>query len=86
MRSLMNPKFGPRAQTREQRQALFNQAAAINATQGAFMEPFAVELSKRYISGECTMQEVLAEVKKVHQARYQAQMLPIVSVVDTVAA
>ena len=68
----MNPQFGPNEQTREQRQALFNQAGAINATEGAYMEPFAVELCKKYIEGEWTMQEVLAEVKKVHQARFQS--------------
>ncbi|RZK30294.1 MAG: hypothetical protein EOO63_07115 [Hymenobacter sp.] len=67
----MNPKFGPKAQTREQRQALFDQAGAINATQGAYMEPFAVALCQHYIEGEWTMEEVLAEINKVYRARYQ---------------
>lgn len=66
----MNPKFGPREQTREQRQALFSQAAAINATQDRFAEPFAVELCRRYVDGELTLAEVLAEVQRVYQARY----------------
>ena len=66
----MNPQFGLREQTREQRQALFSQAAAINATQDRFAEPFAVELCRRYVDGELTLAQVLAEVQHAYQARY----------------
>jgi hypothetical protein len=65
------PNFGPKEQTREQRQHLYDQAVAINATQDRQLEPFAAELCQRYIAGELSMAQVIAEVNKVHQKRYQ---------------
>jgi hypothetical protein len=64
-------KFGPKEQTREQRQRLYDQAAAINATQDRQLEPFAAELCQRYIAGELSMAQVIEQVNKVHQKRYQ---------------
>ncbi len=63
-------RFGPKERTREQRQRLFDQAAALNATQDRTMEPFAVQLCQRYIAGELSLQEVIAEVEQVHRSRY----------------
>lgn len=65
------PDFGPRERTREQRQALADQAAAINATQDRTAEPFALQLIDRYVAGELSMAQVLAEVNQVYQKRYQ---------------
>lgn len=67
------PKFGPREQTREQRQKMFDKAAAINATQDRRMEPFAVQLCQRYIDGEVSLKEVIAQVEEVHQRKYVGQ-------------
>lgn len=64
------PTFGPKEQTRAQRQRLFDQAAALNATQGREMEPFAVQLCQRYIAGEMSLAQVIAEVEQVHWRRY----------------
>ena len=65
-----NPDFGPRERTREQRQALADQAAALNATQGRAMEPFAQQLCDRYVAGELSLAQVIAEVNRVHHQRY----------------
>lgn len=70
------PTFGPNAQTREQRQQLCDKAAAISATQGQRMEPFAVELRQRYIEGEMSLREVIAEVNRIHRRKYLGQDLP----------
>lgn len=64
------PKFGPRERTSAQRQKLFEKAAAINATQGRQMEPFAVQLCQHYINGERSLAQVIAEVERVHRQRY----------------
>ncbi len=64
------PAFGPRAQTRAQRQKLFEKAAALNATQDRQMEPFAVQLCQRYLDGEVSLAQVIAEVEQVHRQRY----------------
>lgn len=65
-----NPDFGPRERTREQRQALADQAAALNATQDRTAEPFALQLIERYVAGELNLAQVIAEVNRVHQKRY----------------
>ena len=64
------PDFGPRERTRAQRQALADQTAALNATQGRAFEPFAQQLSDRYVAGELSLAQVIAEVQRVHQKRY----------------
>lgn len=55
-------KFGPREATREQRQALSDRAAALNATQDRKLSPFAEQLSRRYIEGELSLAEVNAQL------------------------
>lgn len=65
------PDFGPRERTREQRQALAAQAAALNALDGRTAEPFALQLIDRYVAGELSMTQVLTEVQLVYQKRYQ---------------
>ena len=65
------PDFGPRERTREQRQALADQAAAITALAGRTIEPFAQQLVDRYVAGELSMDQVIAEVNQVHQKRYR---------------
>lgn len=65
------PDFGPRERTREQRQALADQAAALNALDGRTAEPFALQLIDRYVAGELSMTQVLAEVNQVYQKRYR---------------
>ncbi len=65
-----NADFGPRERTREQRQALADQAAAFNATQGRAWEPFAQPLSDRYVAGELSLAQVIAAVNRVYQKRY----------------
>ena len=62
-------KFGPKEATREQRQALSDRAAALNATQDRKLSPFAEQLSQRYINGELSLAEVNAQL----DAHYQAQ-------------
>lgn len=64
------PDFGPRERTREQRQALADQAAALNATQGRALEPFAQQLCDRYVAGELSLAQLIAEVNRVHHQRY----------------
>ena len=62
-------KFGPKEATREQRQALSDRAAALNATQDRKLSPFAEQLSQRYINGELSLAEVNAQL----DAHYKAQ-------------
>jgi hypothetical protein len=64
------PDFGPRERTREQRQTLAAEAAALNATQGRAFEPFAQQLCDRYVAGELSLAQLIAEVNRVHQKRY----------------
>lgn len=64
------PDFGPRERTREQRQALADQAAALNTTQSRALEPFAQQLCDRYVAGELSLAQVIAEVNRVHRKRY----------------
>ena len=61
------PDFGPRERTRAQRQALADQAAALNATQGRALSPFAQQLCDCYVAGELSLAQVIAEVNRVHQ-------------------
>ncbi len=65
-----NADFGPRERTRAQRQALAAQAAALNATQGRALEPFAQQLSNRYVAGELNLAQAIAEMNQVYQKRY----------------
>ncbi len=71
-------KFGPKEQTREQRQALMDQAAAINATQDRKLSAFGQQLSEQYVAGDLT----LAEVNERLDRYYQVQAAPK-RVVDT---
>jgi hypothetical protein len=63
-------KFGPKEQTREQRQRLCDQAAAINAAQDRQLEPFAEDLCQRYIAGEMSMDQVIEQVNDYHNRKY----------------
>lgn len=45
----ISSKFGPKEGTQEQRQALSDRAAALNATQDRKLSPIAERLSQRYI-------------------------------------
>ncbi len=65
-------KFGPKEATREQRQALSDRAAALNATQDRKLSPFAEQLSQRYINGELSLAEVNAQLDTYYQAQSQA--------------
>lgn len=56
-------KFNPNEATQEQRQALSDRAAALNATQDRKLSPFAEQLSQRYINGELSLAEVNAQRK-----------------------
>jgi hypothetical protein len=68
-----NPaKFGPKEATREQRQALSDRAAALNATQDRQLSPFAAQLSQRYINGELSLAEVNAQLDAYYQAQATA--------------
>lgn len=62
-------KFGPKETTQEQRQALSDQAAALNATQGRKLSPFAEQLSQRYIKGELSLAQVKAQLEAYYPAR-----------------
>lgn len=66
-------KFGPKEATREQRQALSDRAAALNATQDRKLSPFAEQLSQRYINGELSLAEVNAQLDAHYQAQAQTQ-------------
>ena len=59
----LNPKFNPKEATQEQRQALSDRAAALNATQDRKLSPFAEQLSQRYIKGELSLAEVNAQLE-----------------------
>ena len=59
-------KFGPKEVTQEQRQALSDQAAALNATQGRKLSPIAERLSQRYIKGELSLAEVDAQLDRYY--------------------
>lgn len=65
-------KFGPKEATREQRQALSDRAAALNATQDRKLTPFAEQLSQRYINGELSLAEVNAQLDAHYRAQTQA--------------
>ena len=68
-------KFGPKEATREQRQALSDRVAALNATQDRKLSPFAEQLSQRYIDGELSLAEVNAQLDAHYQAQTQAPTL-----------
>lgn len=61
-------KFSPKETTREQRQVLSDRAAALNATQGLKLSPFAEQLSQRSIEGELSLAEVNAQLDAHCQA------------------
>jgi len=65
-------KFGPKEATREQRQALSDRAAALNATQDRKLSPFAEQLSQLYINGEMSLAEVNTQLDAHYQAQTQA--------------
>ena len=47
------PQFGPREQTREQRQFIINQSLGITRSQGAYQEPeWLAELHAQYVAGQ----------------------------------
>ena len=62
-------KFDPKEATCEQRQALSDRAAALNATQGRKLRPFAEQLSQRYIKGELSLAEVNAQLEAYYPVR-----------------
>lgn len=68
-------KFGPKEATREQRQALSDRAAALNATQDRKLSPFAEQLSQRYINGELSLAEVNAQLDVYYQSQAQTPVL-----------
>lgn len=68
-------KFGPKEATREQRQALSDRVAALNATQDRKLSPFAEQLSQRYINGELSLAEVNAQLDAHYQAPKQVPVL-----------
>lgn len=68
-------KFGPKEATREQRQALSDRAAALNATQDRKLSSFAEQLSQRYINGELSLAEVNAQLDAHHQTQAQTPVL-----------
>lgn len=60
------PQFGPREQTREQRQFIINQSLGITRSQGAYQEPaWLAELHAQYIAGQID----LATVGACHEER-----------------
>lgn len=59
-----DPKFGPREQTREQRQKALDQALAMSRGQGVEPEAQAHRLYARYVAGELTMREVVETLKQ----------------------
>ena len=75
-------KFGPKEATREQRQALSDRAAALNATQDRKLIPFAEQLNQRYIEGELS----LAEVNALLDSYYRTQSQAAAPTRETVAA
>ena len=58
----ITPKFGPKEVSQKQRQALSDRAAALNATQGRQLSPFAEQLTQRYVKGELSLAEVNARL------------------------
>ncbi|GAA3932122.1 hypothetical protein [Hymenobacter algoricola] len=55
------PQFGPREQTREQRQFIINQSLGITRSQGPYEVPaWQAELHEQYIAGEIDMQHIRA--------------------------
>lgn len=63
----INPSYGFREETREQRQALSERVAALNATQGRKLSPLAEQLSKRYVAGELSLAEINAQLDSYYQ-------------------
>ena len=67
------PQFGPREQTREQRQFIINQSLGITRSQGAYQEPeWLAELHAQYIAGQIDLATVGARHEE-HQRRVQAR-------------
>ena len=53
------PQFGPREQTREQRQHIVSQSLGITRSQGAYQEPaWLAELHAQYIAGQIDLATV----------------------------
>lgn len=61
-------KFSPKETTREQRQVLSDQAAALNAMQGLKLSAFAEQLNQRYIEGAMSIAAVNAQLDAHCQA------------------
>ncbi|SFQ61384.1 hypothetical protein [Hymenobacter arizonensis] len=64
------PQFGPREKTRAQRQALMDRAEAWNTRQDRQLGSFAKELCQRYIAGDMSLPQVIAEVEHIHRSLY----------------
>jgi len=64
-------RFGPAEQTPAQRQALLDEVEALKVTQGLPpLSPFGQRLYRRYVAGELSLAQLIAEVNRVHQQRY----------------
>jgi hypothetical protein len=67
------PQFGPREQTREQRQFIINQSLGITRSQGAYQEPeWLAELHAQYVAGLIDLATVGARHDE-HQRQVQAR-------------
>jgi hypothetical protein len=66
----VSPDFGPREQTRAQRQALLDRAAARNANRDWQLGPYAKELCQHYIAGDMSLAQVIAKVEHIHRSLY----------------
>ncbi|GAA4492903.1 hypothetical protein GCM10023172_00750 [Hymenobacter ginsengisoli] len=62
----INPRYGGKEATCEQRQALSERVAAWNATQGRKLRPVAEQLSQRYIAGELSLTEINAQLDRYY--------------------
>jgi hypothetical protein len=73
------PQFGPREQTREQRQVIVSQSLGITRLQGAYQEPeWLAELHAQYIAGQIDLATVGArhdEPLRQLQARHAEHAL-----------
>lgn len=63
----INPRYGVKEATRNQRQALSERVAALNATQGRKLSPLAKQLSQRYVAGELSLAEINAHLDSFYQ-------------------
>ena len=64
-------RFGPAEQTPAQRQALLDEVEALKVTQGLPpLSPFGQRLYRRYVAGELSLAQLIAEVNRVHRKQY----------------